>query len=118
MTKRYELNGDIIEDTQSEDYYIFNNERDFKALCDRLNELVCENNVIELKLTKKNEEILIKSMEIFRAYMELVDKYNEVVDDNRIGENTKEVLVEFCKAKGHTLEEIKEFIDDLPVKEE
>ena len=118
MTERYVLNDNMIEDTQSDDYYHFNDWRDFEGLCKLANNLHNENNEIELRLTKKNEEVLMKSMEISRAYMELVDKYNEVVEDNRISEKVKEVLIEFCKTKGHTLDEINEFIEEIPVKEE
>ena len=118
MTERYVINDNIIEDTLSDDYYHFNDWRDFKALCKRLNELVCKNNTIELRLTKKNEEVLMKSQHISKGYMEAIDRYNELFEENRINEKVKEVLIEFCKSKGHTLEEINEFVKSIPVKED
>lgn len=135
MTERYVINDDMIEDTLSDDYYHFNDWRDFEGLCKLANSLYEDNKPLQDEIQRISKDFKKEVNEIIKAHNTLRRENEELKETirkrvikeftitkedlnreeaRRITELTNHILVEFCKSKGHSLEEITEFVEGLP----
>lgn len=72
MTERYVINEDMIEDTLSDDYYHFNDWRDFEGLCKLANSLYNEVKPLQDEMQRRFKDFQKELNEVIEAHNNLL----------------------------------------------